>query len=45
LFGLALVIAAATFVIRENNLIQQAINGEPSDIPDLQESAQRGRPM
>jgi hypothetical protein len=35
LLGLALVIAAAIYVIAENTLIQQALDEEPSDIEDL----------
>jgi hypothetical protein len=43
LLGLALVIAAASFVVVENSLIQKAIQDEPSDIPDLDDAARHGR--
>jgi steroid 5-alpha reductase family enzyme len=43
IFGLIFVIVAASFVIKENVLIQQAIDQEPSDIPDLHQSIQERR--
>ena len=33
--GLALVIAAAAYVLRENRSIQEAIDDEPADLPEL----------
>jgi hypothetical protein len=35
LLGLALVIAAAVYVVRENSLIQRAMDEEPADVEDL----------
>jgi hypothetical protein len=35
LLGLALVIAAATYVLRENRAIREAMDEEPADVPEL----------
>ncbi|GBG12576.1 LysR family transcriptional regulator [Novimethylophilus kurashikiensis] len=43
LIGLGLVMVAAGYVVRENNLLQGALNSEISDIPDL-EDANKHRP-
>ena len=42
LAGLALVIAAAAFVLFENKSIEQAIKDEPSDIPELADKLKNG---